>query len=51
MSRPRQSRNVVKQPEIVQANEIDRLKYLAALLLEIAEEEMRESEGSTCNPN
>jgi hypothetical protein len=51
MSRPSQSKNKVKQPEIVQADETDRLKYLAALLLEIAEEELGESEGSICNPN
>ena len=44
MSRPIGSKNIDKPPEIVLANDNDRLAYLAALLLEIAEEELAESE-------
>jgi len=51
MSRLIGSKNKITSPEIVQANEIDRLKYLAALLLEIAEEELNKDKVVTCNPN
>lgn len=51
MSRPKGSRNKETPPEIVQADEADRLAYLATLLLEIAEEELAESEGALCTPN
>lgn len=51
MSRPTGSKNKETPPEIVQADEADRLAYLATLLLEIAEEELRESEVAVCNPN
>lgn len=47
MSRLMGSENKERPPEIVLANESERLDYLAALLLEIAEEELRESEA-TC---
>ena len=50
MSRPTGSKNKEIPPEIILANEADRLEYLAALLLEIAEEELRESEVVLCNP-
>jgi hypothetical protein len=49
MSRPTGSKNIEKPPGIILANEADRLEYLAALLLEIAEEELRESEVAICN--
>ena len=51
MSRPTGSKNENILPEIVQANEADRLEYLASLLLEIAESELRETEEAICNPN
>ena len=51
MSRPKGSKNKEAPPEIVQADEADRLAYLAALLLEIAEEELQESEVAVCNPS
>ena len=41
MSRPRGSRNEQKQPKITTADEAERLEYLAALLLEIVEEDLR----------
>ncbi len=47
MSRPTGSTNKETLPEIIQADESQRLEYLANLLLEIAEEEIREVE--TCN--
>ena len=51
MSRPIGSKNKETPPEIVQADESDRLAYLATLLLEIAEEELAESEVAACIPN
>lgn len=45
MSRPTGSKNKETPPEIIQADASERLNYLAALLLEIAEEELRESEA------
>jgi len=51
MSRPKGSKNKEIPPEIVQADEVDRLAYLATLLLEIAEEELAESEFAVCTPN
>ncbi|MBH1956439.1 hypothetical protein I8H84_02570 [Candidatus Saccharibacteria bacterium] len=51
MSRPKGSKNKEIPPEIVQADEADRLAYLATLLLEIAEEELTESEVALCTPN
>lgn len=51
MSRPTGSKNIETPPEIIQANEADRLEYLASLLLEIAEEELREIKEISCNPN
>lgn len=44
MSRPIGSRNIKKPPQDVLASETERLEYLAALLLEIAEEEFAESD-------
>jgi hypothetical protein len=38
-------------PEIIRADEADRLEYLSSLLLEIAEEELRTSEEAVCNPS
>lgn len=51
MTRHKGSKNKETPPEIILANEADRLEYLAALLLEIAEEELRESEVAICTPN
>ena len=51
MSRPTGSKNKEKPPKIVQAEEPERLEYLAALLLEIAEEELQNSEVAVCNQN
>ncbi len=48
MSRPTGSKNVEKPPKIVLADEAERLEYLALLLLEVAEEELAESEMA-CN--
>jgi len=50
MSRAIGSKNKETSPEIIQTDETHRLEYLAALLLEIVEEELRESEVATCNP-
>lgn len=50
MSRPTGSKNIETVPPIVNADEAERLEYLAALLLEIAEEELRESEA-ICTPS
>ncbi len=50
MSRPKGSKNKEAPPEIIQADETERLEYLAALLLEIVEEELRESEA-VCTPS
>lgn len=50
MSRPTGSKNKETPPEIIQADVSERLNYLAALLLEIAEEELRESE-TVCTLN
>lgn len=49
MSRPTGSTNKETLPGIIQADESERLEYLANLLLEIAEEEIREDEA--CNQN
>ncbi len=51
MSRPNGSKNVEKPPKIIEADETERLEYIAALLLEIAEEELQQSEGAPCNQN
>ena len=51
MSRPTGTKNVVKQPEITAIEESERLEYLAALLLEIVEEELQKSEAVPCNQN
>ena len=51
MSRPNGSKNVEKPPKIIEADETERLDYITALLLEIAEEELQQSEGATCNQN
>lgn len=51
MSRAIGTKNKKTSPEITRADETDRLKYLASLLLEIVEEEMRESEVAICNPS
>jgi hypothetical protein len=45
MSRPNGSKNNEHVPRIILADESERLEYLAALLLEIAEEELTESEA------
>jgi hypothetical protein len=50
MSRPRGSKNKEKPSATVAAEVSERLDYLAALLLEIAEEELRESE-TICSQN
>ena len=44
MSRPVGCKNQEKSPTIVESEESERLDYLATLLLEIIEEELRESE-------
>lgn len=49
MSRPYGSKNVEKPPKIIEAGEMERLEYIAALLLEIAEEELRDTEETTCS--
>lgn len=51
MSRPITTKTREMPPEITLANEADRLEYLASLLLEIAEEELRASEEAVCNPS
>jgi hypothetical protein len=51
MSRPTGSKNKEKPPKIVQAEEAERLEYLAALLLEIAEEELQNSGVAVCSQN
>lgn len=48
MSRPKGSKNKEKPPKSIVANQKERLEYLAALLLEIAEEELQKSEA-TCS--
>ena len=50
MSRPTGSKNIETVPPIVKADEAERLEYLAALLLEIAEKELQESEA-ICTPS
>jgi len=50
MSRPTGSKNKEAPPKIIQADDTERLEYLAALLLEIAEEELRESDV-VCSQN
>ncbi len=51
MSRPITTKTREMPPEIIRADETDRLEYLASLLLEIAEEELRASEEVVCNPS
>lgn len=51
MSRPITTKTREMPPEIIHADEADRLEYLALLLLEIAEEELRTSEEALCNPS
>lgn len=46
MSRPIGSHNEKKQPPILETAESERLDYLAALLLEIVEAELREGEAA-----
>ena len=41
MSRPKGSKNKEKESEVVKVDDTERLEYLAALLLEIAEEELQ----------
>ena len=49
MSRPLGSKGKIKQPKIVESNESERLEYLAALLLEIVEEELQKGGVLQCN--
>ncbi len=49
MSRPSGSKNNEKPPRIIEADETERLEYLAALLLEIAEAELAGGEVTLCN--
>jgi hypothetical protein len=49
MSRPNGSKNAEKPPRIVEADEAERLEYIAALLLEIAEAELLQSEVASCS--
>jgi hypothetical protein len=49
MSRPTGSKNNERPPKIIQADETERLEYLAALLLEIAEEEIAGGEAALCS--
>lgn len=49
MSRPIGSKNSEKQPKVIEADEAERLEYLAALLLEIAEEELTAGEVTPCS--
>jgi hypothetical protein len=51
MSRPTGSKNKEAPPKIIQADDTERLEYLATLLLEIAEEELRESKVVICSQN
>lgn len=51
MSRPTGTKNREKLPPIIQAGETERLEYLAALLLEIAEEELALGDAALCNQN
>ena len=46
MSRPVGSQNKQKLPPILETAESERLDYLAALLLEIVEAELREGEAA-----
>ena len=48
MSRPTGSKNNEKPPRIIEADETERLEYLA-LLLEIAETELAGGEVTLCN--
>lgn len=50
MSRPIGSKNAKKLPKIMLADETERLEYIAALLLEIVEDELQCKEVETCNP-
>ncbi|MDQ5944110.1 MAG: hypothetical protein QG658_176 [Patescibacteria group bacterium] len=49
MSRPTGSKNISKLPKIVQADEKERLEYIAALLLEIIDEEINGRKARPCN--
>ena len=49
MSRPTGSKNNERPPKIIQADETERLEYLAALLLEIAEKEIAGGEAALCS--
>jgi len=51
MSKPTTTNNKNMPPKIILANEAERIDYLASLLLEIAEEELRLCEEATCSPN
>lgn len=51
MSRPTVTKNSKKLPKIIQADETERLEYLAALLLDIAEAEIAGGEAAVCNQN
>ena len=51
MSRPTVAKDSKKLPKIILADETERLEYLAALLLEIAEEELAKGDGALCNQN
>ena len=50
MSRPTGSKNVKKLPKIMLLDETERLEYIAALLLEVVEEELQQREVELCNP-
>jgi hypothetical protein len=49
MSRPTGSKNTTKLPKIVRTDEKERLEYIAALLLEIVEQEFQRREEKACN--
>lgn len=48
MSRPKGSKNSKRLPQIITADDNERLEYLATLLLELVEEEIKQ-EGALCN--
>lgn len=51
MSEPIGSKNIEEPPKIIRADEKERLEYIAALLLDIAEKELQQSEDALCNQN
>lgn len=49
MSRPIGSKNeVTSLPAIIETDETERLEYLAALLIELLDEELQENEAEPC---